>query len=119
MSKNLRRACVIKLWKSVKMTPTEVKKYFETIPKDSLPFYESELEVGQIVVYPKASRELENYAIDQLKEYKQQVESGAKNFETLPLYILMIRAVKKQVANMISTGMKNNGTLFFLPKLSV
>lgn len=72
-----------KIVDDVKITPTEVKKYFEAIPKDSLPFFESELEVGQIVIYPKASRELENYAIDQLKEYKQEVESGAKDFKTL------------------------------------
>jgi peptidyl-prolyl cis-trans isomerase SurA len=72
-----------KIVDDVKITPSEVKAYFETIPKDSLPFYESEVEVGQIVMYPKASRELEQYAIDQLKEYKQQVESGSKKFETL------------------------------------
>lgn len=72
-----------KIVDEVKITPAEVKKYFETIPRDSLPFYESELEVGQVVIYPKASRELENYAIDQLKEYKQQVESGGKDFKTL------------------------------------
>ncbi|HEV8079178.1 MAG TPA: peptidylprolyl isomerase [Chitinophagaceae bacterium] len=72
-----------KIVEDVKITPTEVKAYFETIPKDSLPYYESEVEVGQIIIYPKASRELETYAIDQLKEYKQQVESGAKKFETL------------------------------------
>lgn len=72
-----------KIVEDIKITPAEVKAYFETIPKDSLPYYESEVEVGQIVVYPKPSRELETYAIDQLKEYKQQVESGAKKFETL------------------------------------
>jgi peptidyl-prolyl cis-trans isomerase SurA len=72
-----------KIVEDVKITPAEVKAYFETIPKDSLPYYESEVEVGQIVIYPKASRELETYAIDQLKEYKEQVESGAKKFETL------------------------------------
>jgi len=72
-----------KIVADVKITPTEVKQYFEAIPKDSLQYLESQLEVGQIVVYPKASRELENYAIDQLKEYKQEVESGAKEFKTL------------------------------------
>ncbi len=72
-----------KIVDDVRITPTEVKAYFDAIPKDSLPFYESELEVGQIVVYPKASHELETYAIDQLKDYKQQVESGSKKFETL------------------------------------
>ncbi|MBA2562388.1 MAG: peptidylprolyl isomerase, partial [Chitinophagaceae bacterium] len=72
-----------KIVDDVKITPTEVKNYFETFQPDSLPFYESELEVGQIVIYPKASRELENYAIEQLKEYKQQVDSSGKDFNTL------------------------------------
>lgn len=72
-----------KIVDNVKITPTEVKAYFDAIPKDSLPFYESEVEVGQVLIYPKASRELELYAVEQLKEYKQQVESGSKKFETL------------------------------------
>ena len=37
---------------SVKITPAEVKAFFDRIPKDSLPFFESELEVGLIVLYP-------------------------------------------------------------------
>src|SRR4028119_306943 len=72
-----------KIVDNVKITPTEVRAYFEQIPTDSLPFYETELEVGQVVIYPKASRDLEMYAIEQLKEYKQQVETGGKKFETL------------------------------------
>ena len=34
-------------------------------------------------MYPKPSRELENYAIDQLKEYKKEVEDGSQKFSTL------------------------------------
>lgn len=79
----LAKAMRNKVIEDVKITPSEVKAYFETIPKDSLAYYETELEIGQIVIYPKATKELENYAIDQLKEFKQQVESGAKKFETL------------------------------------
>ena len=67
----------------IRITPNEVQKFFDKIPKDSLPFYESELQVGQIIVYPKASHDAEEYAIEQLKEFKQQIESGAKKFETL------------------------------------
>jgi peptidyl-prolyl cis-trans isomerase SurA len=67
----------------VRITPKEVEAYYSKIPKDSLHFYESQLEVGQIVIYPKPSRDLENYAIDQLKEYKKQVEDGSKKFEVL------------------------------------
>src|SRR5450755_2192433 len=72
-----------KIVEGIKITPTEVKEYYNEIPKDSLLFYESELQIGQIVVYPKASRDIELLAIEELNEYKAQVESGRKKFETL------------------------------------
>ena len=72
-----------KIVADIRITPKEVEAFYDQIPKDSLHFYESELEVGQIVVYPKASRDLETYAIDQLKEYKKEVEEGSKKFEVL------------------------------------
>jgi peptidyl-prolyl cis-trans isomerase SurA len=72
-----------KIVADVRITPDEVKKYYDSIPKDSLHFYESQLEIGEIVIYPKPSRDLETYAIDQLKEYKKEVENGSKKFETL------------------------------------
>ncbi len=72
-----------KIVDGVRITPNEVKAYFDKIPKDSLPYYESELEIGQIVNYPKAGREAEEYSLDQLKEFKTQIESGKKDFCTL------------------------------------
>jgi peptidyl-prolyl cis-trans isomerase SurA len=68
---------------SIRITPNEVKAYFDKLPKDSLTFYESELEIGQIVVFPKASREAEEYCIEQLNQFKQQAESGKKDFKKL------------------------------------
>ncbi|MBU3713701.1 MAG: peptidylprolyl isomerase [Ferruginibacter sp.] len=72
-----------KIVDGIKITPNEAKAYFETIPKDSLPFYETQLEIGQIVIYPKASRDAEEYCIEQLSDYKRQIESGNKDFATL------------------------------------
>jgi peptidyl-prolyl cis-trans isomerase SurA len=72
-----------KIVEGIKITPTEVRAYFEKIPKDSLVFYETEVEIGQIVQYPEASRDLDKYVIDELNDYKKQVESGSKKFETL------------------------------------
>ncbi len=72
-----------KIVEYVKITPNEVKDYYEKIPKDSLPFYESELVIGQIVLHPKAGRELEKFVQDELLDYKKQVESGQKSFETM------------------------------------
>jgi len=72
-----------KVVEGVKITPQEVKAYFDKIPPDSLSFYESEVEIGEIVVYPKASRDLEKLAMDDLAEYKSQIESGKARFESL------------------------------------
>jgi peptidyl-prolyl cis-trans isomerase SurA len=72
-----------KIIENVKITPNEVKAHFESIPKDSLPFYESELEVSEIVVYPKANRDVESYVSQELNEFKRQVEAGTKRFDLL------------------------------------
>ena len=72
-----------KIVESVRITPQEVKAYWEKIPKDSLPFYESEVEVCEIVVYPKAARDFEKLSIDELNDYKRQIESGESRIETL------------------------------------
>jgi len=72
-----------KIVEGIKITPTEVKAFFDKIPKDSLVYLESQLEIGQIVLYPKAGRDLDKNAIDELNDYKKQVESGTRKFETL------------------------------------
>lgn len=68
---------------AVKITPTEVKTFFDRIPKDSLPFFESELEVCQITIIPKASRDLEQYIVAELNNYKKQIETKVATFEQL------------------------------------
>jgi len=72
-----------KIVENVKMTPNEVSNFFNRIPKDSLPFYESQLEIREIVVYPKANREVESYVARELNEWKREVENGSKKFEQL------------------------------------
>lgn len=67
----------------VRITPKEVEAYYAKIPKDSLQFIESRLEIGQIVMYPKAARDVDQYAIDQLNEYKKEVENGSRTFADL------------------------------------
>jgi peptidyl-prolyl cis-trans isomerase SurA len=66
-----------------RITPNEVKAFFDKIPKDSLPFYESELEICQIVIYPKASRDLEQYIVGEMNNYKKQIESKLVTFDQL------------------------------------
>ena len=81
--RKLAEAMQQKIVSGVKITPTESKAFFDRIPKDSLPFFESELEVGQIVIYPKASRDLEQYIVTEMNNYKKQLEGKVTAFETL------------------------------------
>ena len=66
----------------IRITPNDVKNYFTRIPTDSLPFYESEVEIGQLIIFPKASREAEDYSKEQLAEYRAMIISGKKDFKT-------------------------------------
>ncbi|GAB4093588.1 peptidylprolyl isomerase [Flaviaesturariibacter terrae] len=72
-----------KVLDNVRITPTEVNAYFNRIPKDSLPFFESELEIGQIVIYPKPSKDLEAYVMSELNNYKRQIEAKQITFEEI------------------------------------
>lgn len=76
----LAQAMQRKIVDNVRITPIEVKAYFDKIPKDSLPFYESELEIGQIILYPKASRDLEQYIVGEMNNYKKQIENKVSDF---------------------------------------
>lgn len=77
----LAQAMQKKIVDNVRITPTEVKAFFDRYPKDSLPFFESEVEIGQIIVYPKASHDLEKYVMDELANYKKQIEAHLITFE--------------------------------------
>ncbi|MFI5131427.1 MAG: peptidylprolyl isomerase [Chitinophagales bacterium] len=81
--RKLAEAMQQKIVSGVKITPTETKVFFDQIPKDSLPLFESELEVCQIVLYPKASRDLEQYIVAELNNYKKQIEAKTATFEQL------------------------------------
>jgi peptidyl-prolyl cis-trans isomerase SurA len=89
-----------KIVDNIKITPNEVKNYFDKIPKDSLVYYESEVEISQIISQPKPNKDVEEYVIKQLYDIKKQVESGLKKFEL----------VAKQVTD--DPGSKDNGGMY-------
>ena len=69
----------------VKVTPKEVKDYFNKIPKDSLPYFESEIEVGQIVMFPELSKISRDYTINKLEELRRRVVEEGESFSTLAI----------------------------------
>jgi len=72
-----------KIVDKVKITPNEVRAFYNKIPVDSLPLYESEVEVSQIILHPKANRDIEEYVIKQLMDYRKQAEAGITKFDQL------------------------------------
>ena len=70
-----------KITANVNTTPQDVKKFFDGIPKDSLPSFNKEVEVGEIVFNPKLTKtEKEAYkqkAEDLLKRVKAGEDFGA------------------------------------------
>lgn len=67
----------------VKITPAEVEAFYNKIPTDSLPFYPASVEVGQIVIDPPISAELDAYAKQKLEGIRKEIVEGGKSFETL------------------------------------
>lgn len=68
---------------NVKITPQEVIAFYNKIPKDSLPLYPSMVEVGHIVFKPDVNKEVEDYAIEELKKLRKELVSGSTSFEQL------------------------------------
>lgn len=66
----------------VKVTPSEVKSYFQSIPRDSLPYLDAEVELAEIIIKPKLSREQKEIVRQQLLSLKKRIEGG-EDFEKL------------------------------------
>lgn len=65
----------------VKITPAEVKNFYDKIPADSLPFFPATVEMGQIVIDPPVSPELEQYAREKLEKIRKDIVEGGADFE--------------------------------------
>lgn len=66
----------------IDVTPLEVRRYFESLDKDSLPYFNTEVEVGELVIYPKPTREEKQQFRDRAEELRKQVADGA-DFATI------------------------------------
>lgn len=70
------------LLSNIKITPAEVKRFFDKIPADSLPYFPATVEIGQIVVDPPVSGEMDLQARTKLEEIRKAIVSEGKDFET-------------------------------------
>ena len=66
----------------ISVTPAEVKNYYKSLPEDSIPFMDSEVEISQIVIYPRTSEEAIFDVKERLLELRERIVQG-ENFATL------------------------------------
>jgi peptidyl-prolyl cis-trans isomerase SurA len=64
------------------VTPEEVRQFFNSIPKEDRPLFNTELKVAQIVVIPKTTQEEKDKVIERLKEFKADVVDNGASFTT-------------------------------------
>lgn len=59
-----------------KVTPSQVRKFYKAIPKDSLPFLPAEYEVAQLLVYAKVSKQEKDRVRKQLLDIRTRIKAG-------------------------------------------
>lgn len=72
-----------KITEGVAVSPADVRAFFNSIPKDSLPLFTSEATVGQIVKKPEVSPQVRAQLIAQLTQFKQDILDGKADFAEL------------------------------------
>jgi peptidyl-prolyl cis-trans isomerase SurA len=66
----------------IEVTPRQVQNFFEEIPRDSLPFYSTQVQVGQIVKKPTMSKEAKDNIKARLNGLRDRILEG-ENFEDI------------------------------------
>ena len=67
----------------VKITPAEVKNFFSLIPKDSLPYFNSEVELGELIFKPKVNDEERMKAMNKAQELRDRIVNDGEDFAEL------------------------------------
>jgi peptidyl-prolyl cis-trans isomerase SurA len=72
-----------KITEGLSISPADVRKFFNEIPRDSLPFFSAEVMVGQIVRKPEVNQKVKNDIVAQMSGLKAQIMDGKNDFQTL------------------------------------
>jgi len=93
--------------KDVVATPSNVREYFESIPSDSLPYIDAEMEVGQIVRKPPVSDTERKAVKARLEEYRRKIMAG----EDFAVYAALYSEDKSTAKKGGELGMFERGTM--------
>lgn len=71
-----------KITEKVEVTPLEVQRYYDKFPKDSLPQFNTEVEVGEIITYPELNKKEKEFYKDKAEGLRLRIKGG-ESFSTL------------------------------------
>lgn len=66
----------------IEVSPSEVKKFFKSIPTDSVPDINESISIQQIAIFPKITQESRNEVIDKLNRWRKEMIAGERNFSS-------------------------------------
>ncbi len=73
------------LTKDVKATPNEVRKYFDKLPSDSVPYVPMQVEVQMISLNPNIPRQEIDDVKARLRDYADRINKGESSFSSLAI----------------------------------
>ena len=73
------------LTKNLKVTPGDVRRYFNALPKDSVPFIPQQVEVQLLTLNPAIPRQEIDDVKARLRDYADRVNKGESEFSTLAI----------------------------------
>lgn len=71
-----------KITEKLNVTPQDVENYYNKIPKDSLPTFNKQVEVGEIVFQPKLNKDEKSFYRQKAEDLRTRVKNG-EDFGTL------------------------------------
>lgn len=80
----LSREMTTRITKNISVTPAEIRRFYNKIPADSLPFYSSDVEVAQLVREAQVSNSQKEDAKKKLSELRERILNG-ENFNELAM----------------------------------
>ncbi len=72
-----------KITEKATITPSEVQTFFSNIPKDSLPFFNSEVEIRELVYKPPVNAEEKVKARERIDDLRKRITEGGESFAEL------------------------------------
>ena len=73
------------LTKNIKVTPSDVRKYYDALPQDSIPFVPMQVEAEIMTLYPVIPRQEVEDVKARLRDFSESVAKGEKEFSTLAI----------------------------------